>query len=48
MPGPEKWLCSGVSLTHLAESRDLFFPEAEIVDNTILWDVLKNLWQIKL
>ena len=33
MPGPKKWLVLGVSLIHLVESRDLFFLEAEIVDN---------------
>ena len=47
MPGPKKWLTLGVSLTHLVESRDLFFLEAEIVDNTFQWDVLKNMQQIK-
>ena len=33
MPGAKKWLILGVSLTHLVESRDLLFLEAEIVDN---------------
>ena len=33
MPGPKKWLILGVSLTHLVESRYLFFLEVEIVDN---------------
>ena len=42
--GPEKWLILGVSLTHLVE---LFFLEAEIVDNIFQWDVLKNMRQIK-
>ena len=37
----------GVSLTYLVESRDLFFLGAEIVDNILQWDVLKNLQQIK-
>ena len=37
----------GVSLTHLVESRDLLFLEAEIVDNIFQWDVLKNMRQIK-
>ena len=37
----------GVSLTHLVESRDLFFLEAEIVDNIFQWDALKNARQIK-
>ena len=32
VPGPKKWLILGVSLTHLVESRDLFFLEAEVVD----------------
>ena len=31
----------GVSLTHLVESRDPFFLEAEIVGNIFQWDVLK-------
>ena len=47
VPGPKKWLILGVSLTHLVEGRDLFFPEAEIVDNIFQWDVLKNIRQIK-
>ena len=34
-------------MTHLVEGRDLFFLEAEIVDNIFLWDVLKNMRQIK-
>ena len=46
MPGPKKWLILGVSLTHLVESRDLFFLEAEIVD-VFQWDILKNMQQIK-
>ena len=29
----KKWLISGVSLTRLVESRDLFFLEAKVVDN---------------
>ena len=33
--------------THLVESRDLLFLEAEIVDNIFQWDVLKNKRQIK-
>ena len=33
VPGPKKWIILGVSLTHLVESRDLFFLEAEVVDN---------------
>ena len=47
VPGPKKWLISGVCLTHLVESRDLFFLEAEIADNIFQWDVLKNMRQIK-
>ena len=47
MPGPKKWLILGVSLTHLVESRDLFFLKAEIIDNIFQWDVLKNMQQIK-
>ena len=43
----KKWLILGVSLTHLVESRDLFFLEAEIVDNIFQWDVLTNMRQIK-
>ena len=37
----------GVSLSHLVESRDLFFFVAEIADNIFQWDVLKNMQQIK-
>ena len=37
----------GVSLTHLVESRDVFFLEAGIVDNIFQWDVLKNMRQVK-
>ena len=29
------------------ESRDLFFLEAEIVDNIFQWDALKNMRQVK-
>ena len=47
VPGPKKWLILGVSLTHLVESRDLFFLEVEIVGNIFQWDVLKNMWWIK-
>ena len=47
MPGPEKWLILGVCFPHLVESRDLFFLEADIVDNVFQWDVLKNMRQIK-
>ena len=47
VPGPKKWLMLGVTLTHLVESMDLFFLEAEIVDNIFQWDVLKHKWQIK-
>ena len=43
----KKWLIIGVSLTHLVESRDLFFLEAEVVDNIFQLDVLKNMRQIK-
>ena len=46
MPGPKKWLVLGVSLTHLVESRDLLFLEAETVDSIFQWDVL-NMRQIK-
>ena len=46
MPGPKRWLVLGVSLTHLVESRDLFFLEVEIVNNIFQWDVLKNMQQI--
>ena len=45
--GPKKWLILGVSLTHLVESTDLFFLEAEIVGNDFQWDVLKIMRQIK-
>ena len=34
-------------MTHSVKSRDLFFLEAEIVDNIFQWDVLKNMRQIK-
>ena len=37
----------GVSLTHLVESRDTFFLEAEIVGNIFQGDALKNIRQIK-
>ena len=47
MPGPKRWLISGVSLTHLVKSKDLFFLEPEIVDNIFQWDVPKNMRQIK-
>ena len=47
VPGPKKWPTLGVSLTHLVESRDLFFLEAEIVDNIFQWDVMKNIQWIK-
>ena len=43
----KKWLILGVSLIHLVESRDLFFLKAEVVDNNLQWDVLKNMRQIK-
>ena len=43
----KKWLILGVSLTHLAESRDTFFVQAETVDNIFQWDVLKNMRQMK-
>ena len=40
VPGPKKWLTLEFSLTHLIESRDLFFfLEAEIVDNIFPRDV---------
>ena len=42
-----KKVALGVSLTHLAKSRDLSFLEAEIVDNIFQWDVLKNMRHIK-
>ena len=45
--GPKKWLILGVNLTHLVESRYLFFLEAEIVDNIFQWDVVKNMLQLK-
>ena len=41
----KKWLILGVSLTHLVESRDLLFLEAEIVDSIFQLDVLKNMRQ---
>ena len=47
VPEPNKWFILGVSLTHLVEIRDLFFLEAEIVDNIFQWDVLKNMRQLK-
>ena len=47
VPGPKKWLILGVSLTHLVESRDLLFLEAEVIDNIFQLDVLKNMRQIK-
>ena len=47
MPGPKKCLILGVSLTHLVESRDLFFLEAEIVDDIFKWGVLKTARQIR-
>ena len=47
MPEQKKWLIFSVSLTHLVESRDLLFLEAEIVDNPFQWDVLRNMEQIK-
>ena len=34
-------------MTHLVESRDPFFLEAEMVDNIFQWDVLKNMPRIK-
>ena len=43
----KKWLVLGISLTHLAERRDLFFLQAEIVGNIFQWDVLRNMGQIK-
>ena len=46
VPGPKKWPTLEVSFTHLVESRDLFFLEAEIVDNIFQWNVLKNMRQI--
>ena len=47
VPGPKKWLISGVSLTHLVENKDLRFLEAEKVDNIFQLDVLKNMRRIK-
>ena len=47
MPGPKRWLSLEVSFSHLVQSRDLFFLEAEIVDNIFQWDELKNMRQIK-
>ena len=47
VPGRNKWLILGVSLTHLVESRNLFFLETEIVDNIFQWDASKNMRQIK-
>ena len=47
VPGQNKWLILGVSLTHLVESRNMSFPEAELVDNIFEWDVLKNMRQIE-
>ena len=47
MPGPKQWLILGVGLTHFVKSRDLFFLEAEIVDNIFQGDELKNMRQIK-
>ena len=35
MPGPRKWLI-------LAESRDLFFLEAETLDSIFQWDVMRQ------
>ena len=46
VPVPKQWLILGVSLTHLVETRDLFFLETEIVDNIFRWDLLKNMRQI--
>ena len=43
----KKWLILGVSFTHLVQSRDPFFCEAEIVDNIFQWDVPENMQQIK-
>ena len=43
----KKWPILGIGLTHLVESRDLFFLEAELVDNIFQWNVLKNMRQIK-
>ena len=47
VPGPKKWLILGVSFTHLVKSRDLFFLEAELADNILQWNVLKNMRQMK-
>ena len=47
VPEPKKRLILGVGLTHLVESRYLFFLKAEIVDNIFQWDALKNTPQIK-
>ena len=41
------WLILGFSLTHSAESSNLFRLEAEVVDNIIQWDVLQNMLHIK-
>ena len=43
----KKWLTLGVNLTHLIESRYLFFLKSEVVDNIFQWEVLKIRWQIK-
>ena len=43
----KKRLILGLCLNHLVESRDLFYLEAEIVDNIFQWRVLKNMWQMK-
>ena len=37
----------GVGLTHLVESKDLLFLEAEAVENISQWDVLKNSCKMK-
>ena len=47
MLGPKKWLILEVSLTHLVESKDQSFLEAEVVDNVFQVDVLKIIRQIK-
>ena len=47
VPDPKNWLILRFSLTRLVESRDLFFLEAEVVDNIFQLDVLKNMGQIK-
>ena len=44
---PKTWLILGVGLTHLVQSRDPFFLEAEVVDKIFQLDVLKNVRQIK-